>query len=48
MITTWVNGQLILVMIIIPAFAVWAVGYVNYRIRLAARRRIFARRAGAR
>lgn len=45
---TWINGQLVLALIVIPTFSVFAVGYVNYRIRIAARRRIFTSRGGAR
>lgn len=45
---TWINGQLVVAWILCCAFAVWVVGFINYRLRLRARRRIHNARGGAR
>ncbi len=57
---TWIDGRLVLALIVLPVFSLWLVGYVNYRRglrarhrreterRIAIRRQIFAIRGGVR
>lgn len=37
---TWIDGHLLLALIVVPIFVVWLVGYINFRIRVRAHQRI--------
>lgn len=36
---TWFDGHIVLALIVAQIFSTWAIGYINYRLSLAHRRR---------